>query len=401
MLTADLAMSYQRGTKITPRYLDTDDARYLQTAADLMLLVQQHVGRRRGELQQALDEYIGVGTDYKILRGLIKLLLDRCLFESAAVRDSTELRRALFLQAAAQHPVINEEVRQQAVAKVAQELLCQPAEVLQGLYADLPDNQVLTFFEELEAANLLDRYNLAQAQALLYRCTELRLWIETQDLQTVRQLFNEIKAFRLIHAIRGNARAGYEVRLSGPVSLFHRSQRYGVQMAVFLPALLLNPGWQMRAEIETKRGKAFFELSSQQHKLRSHYVKEENRPENALLAKLVESWDNQEWQLAENQAVLDLGETALVPDLVFQHAQGAQVHLEMLGYWTPRYLQDRLLVLERGKLTNYLFVVVEELRCSREAPTALPPNVIVCKTTLKAKEVSQRLTRLAQISSDT
>jgi hypothetical protein len=29
-------------------------------------------------LQQALDEYIGVGTDYKILRGLIKLLLDRC-----------------------------------------------------------------------------------------------------------------------------------------------------------------------------------------------------------------------------------------------------------------------------------------------------------------------------------
>jgi uncharacterized protein len=398
MLTADLALSYQRGAKITPRHLETNDARYLQTAADLMLLVQQHVGRRRGALQQGLDEYIGVGTDYKILRGLIKLLLDRCEFASSAVRDSAELRRALFLQAAAQHPVINEEARQQAVAHVAQELLCQPAEVLQGLYADLPDNQVLTFFEELAAAELLDRYNLAQAQALLYRCTELRLWIETQDAQTVRQLFNEIKAFRLIHAIRGNARAGYEVRLSGPVSLFHRSQRYGVQMAVFLPALLLQTGWQMRAEIEAKRGKAFFELSSQQHKLRSHYVKEEQRPENALLAKLIESWDAPEWRLAENQAVLDLGETALVPDLVFQHAQGPQVYLEMLGYWTPRYLQDRLLALERSKLTNYLYVAVEELRCSREAPTALPPNVIVCKTVLKAKEVAQRLARLAQFT---
>lgn len=398
MLTADLALSYQRGAKITPRHLETNDARYLQTAADLMLLVQQHVGRRRGALQQALDEYIGVGTDYKILRGLIKLLLDRCEFASSAVRDSAELRRALFLQAAAQHPVVNEEARQQAVASVAQALLCQPAEVLQGLYADLPDNQVLTFFEELAAAELLDRYNLAQAQALLYRCTELRLWIETQDAQTVRQLFNEIKAFRLIHAIRGNARAGYEVRLSGPVSLFHRSQRYGVQMAVFLPALLLQTGWQMRAEIEAKRGKAFFELSSQQHKLRSHYVKEEQRPENALLAKLIESWDAPEWRLAENQAVLDLGETALVPDLVFQHAQGPQVYLEMLGYWTPRYLQDRLLALERSKLTNYLYVAVEELRCSREAPTALPPNVIVCKTVLKAKEVAQRLARLAQFT---
>jgi predicted nuclease of restriction endonuclease-like RecB superfamily len=72
------------------------------------------------------------------------------------------------------------------------------------------------------------------------------------------------------------------------------------------------------------------------------------------------------------------------------------VHLEMLGYWTPRYLQDRLLALERSKLTNYLFVAVEELRCSRDAPATLPPNVIVCKTALKAKEVAQWLSRLAQ-----
>jgi predicted nuclease of restriction endonuclease-like RecB superfamily len=50
MLTADLAMSYQRGSKITPRYLDTNDSRYLQTAADLMLLVNQHVGQAAGRV---------------------------------------------------------------------------------------------------------------------------------------------------------------------------------------------------------------------------------------------------------------------------------------------------------------------------------------------------------------
>jgi predicted nuclease of restriction endonuclease-like RecB superfamily len=109
---------------------------------------------------------------------------------------------------------------------------------------------------------------------------------------------------------------------------------------------------------------------------------------------LIESWDDSEWQLTEKPGVLDLGETALVPDLIFQHAQGAKVYLEMLGYWTPRYLQDRLLALERSKLTNYLYVAVEELRCSREAPAALPANVIVCKTVLKAKDVAQRLARL-------
>ena len=396
MLTADLALSYQRGDKINPRTIDPQDPRHLQTAANLILIVQQHAGQRRGALQQALDEYIGVGTDYKVLRGLIKLLLDRCEFESVSVRDAAELRHALFFKAVAQHPVVTAEARQQVLAALAAELVCSPEEVVQGLYADLPENQVLTLIDELDAAQLLDRYNLAQAQALLYRCLEMRLWIAAENTHQTRELFQAIKSFRLIHSIRGNARAGYEVRLSGPVSLFHRSQRYGVQMAVFLPALLLQQGWQMRAEIETKRGKAWFELDSTQRKLRSHYLAEEVRPTEALLEKLVQDWPGLggEWTLSSNPSVLDLGETALVPDLEFKHPQLGTAYLEMLGYWTPRYLQDRLLVLERGKVANYLLVVVEELRCSREGPASLPPQVLTCKTTLKAKEVLKRLEQI-------
>lgn len=396
MLTADLALHIQRGDKITPRYIDAQDPRQLQTAADLILLVRQHAGQRRAELQQALDEYIGVGTDYKVLRGLIKLLLDRCEFESVSVRDAAELRNKLFFKAVAQHPIVTAETRQQVLASLAADLVCTPEEVVQGLYADLADNQILTLIDELDAPQLLDRYNVAQAQALLYRCAEMRLWIAAENAHRTRELFQAIKSFRLIHAIRGNARTGYEVRLSGPVSLFHRSQRYGVQMSVFLPALLLQEGWQMRAEIETKRGKAFFQLDSTQRKLRSHYLAEEVRPTEAMLGKLVQDWSTtgSNWSLAVNQSVLDLGETALVPDLEFKHPQLGTVHLEMLGYWTPRHLQDKLLVLERGKVANYLLVVVEELRCSRESPPSLPQHVLVCKTALKAKEVAKVLDRI-------
>jgi uncharacterized protein len=247
---------------------------------------------------------------------------------------------------------------------------------------------------------LLDRYNLAQAQALLYRSTEMRLWIAAEDPHATRELFQAIKAYRLIHEIRGNPRAGYEVRLSGPVSLFHRSQRYGIQMAVFLPALLLQKGWTMRAEVEGKRGKAYFELDSTQRKLRSHYLREELRPAEGLLEKLVQDWAalGGEWSVSFNQAVLNFGETALVPDLVFQHPAHGAVHLELLGFWTPRFLKDRLLMLERGQVSRYLLVVVEELRCSREAPAALPPHVIVCKTALKAKEVLRVLDRLTSLN---
>src|SRR5215471_629234 len=214
MLTADLAMSWRRGNRVTPRYLQSDDPRHLQTAADLTLIVEQHRGRSRAELERALDEYIGVGTDYKILRGLIKLLQDRCEFETTAVRDPEEIRRSVFMKSAAHHPVVNnEELRSRLIGEVAVELDCSPKEVMNGLYADLAGKQRLAAFESMGAPELLDRYNLAQAQALLYRCSEMRLWIEPQEPGTTRRIFGEIKAFRLIHAISGDASSGYEIQL--------------------------------------------------------------------------------------------------------------------------------------------------------------------------------------------
>jgi predicted nuclease of restriction endonuclease-like RecB superfamily len=401
MLTADLAMSYRRGNRISPRYLQSDDPRHLQTAADLALIVEQHRGRRRAELERALDEYIGVGTDYKILRGLIKLLTDRCEFETAGAKDPAEIRRALFTKAAAHHPVVaDDQLRQRLIAEAAAELECSPEEVMAGLYADLSGNQRLVAFEEMSAEDLLDRYNLAQAQALLYRCSEMRLRIEPQEPGVTRRLFAEIKAFRLIHAIRGNPASGYDAQLSGPVSIFHRSQRYGVQMAVFLPALLLYPGWRMRAEIGTKTGVAFFELDSKQKHLRSHYVADDLRPQNLQIAKLLEDFGklDGEWSAQLSQEVIDLGESAFVPDLVFTRDGDEPIYLELLGYWTPRSLNERLKEFERAGFGNYAIAASEEMRCSRDAPSHLPPNVIVYKKSLNARELQARLARLTGIS---
>jgi predicted nuclease of restriction endonuclease-like RecB superfamily len=394
-------MSWRRGNRISPRYLQSDDPRHLQTAADLALIVEQHRGRRRAELERALDEYIGAGTDYKVLRGLIKLLTDRCEFETAGAKDPAEIRRALFTKAASHHPVVaDDQLRQRLIAEVAAELECSPEEVMAGLYADLSGNQRLVAFEETSAEDLLDRYNLAQAQALLYRCSEMRLRIEPQEPGVTRRLFSEIKAFRLIHAIKGNPSSGYDAQLSGPVSIFHRSQRYGVQMAVFLPALLLYPGWRMQAEIGTKTGAAFFELDSRQTRLRSHYVADELRSQNPQIAKLLEDFGklDGEWSAQPSQEVIDLGESAFVPDLVFIRDGDEPIYLELLGYWTPRSLNERLKEFARAGFGNYAIAASEEMRCSRDAPSQLPTNVIVYKKSLNARELQARLARLTEIS---
>lgn len=398
MLTADLAQSWQRGGNIHPRYINADDANYLQVAEDLVAIVREHQGRRHGEITRALDEYVGTGTDYRILRGLIKLLTDRCVFATSAPADPVEIRAALFRRARTVHPVVdNPGLRQQIITDVAGEFNCAPESVIDGMYADLKENERLAEFEEIGARDLLDRYNLAQAQALLYRCVEMQLRVERQEPSGYRKLFDAIKAYRLIHSIKGSPGAGYEVLLNGPVSLFHRSQKYGIQMAVFLPALLACRGWQMRAEISAKQGgSAFFELASTQERLRppdtGDFVYE-----NLLLDKLIVSWAKlqSDWVLERSAAVIDLGASAFTPDMVFRHSGGKQIFLEALGFWTPRYLNERLREFAHDGFKDFILVMSEELRGSHEPPTDLPPNVIICKTVIDPGIVRATLDQLA------
>src|SRR5919199_226363 len=368
MLTADLALSWQRGDQIRPRYIETEDEEHLREAEDLIALFAEHEGARRAALEESLQEYVGTGTDYKTLRGLIKLLTDRCEFETSAPAEPPEIRRALFLKARAAHPVVAEEARAAIISEAARELACAPEALAESLYADLQENQTLTHFETISPGELLDLYNVAQAQALLYRSVEMRLWLEPQTAEGFRELFGAIKAYRLIHTVRGNSREGYEFRLDAPASIFQRSQKYGIQMAVFLPALLLCAGWRMRAEIQSKRGVAYFELTSKQTRLRSHYDTLRGY-ENPVVERLAGLWSRGAggWSLEQSGEVIDLGDSAFIPDFVLRKEEtGARVFLEVLGFWTPELLRERLLEFDHAGVRNFILAAWDELRGTRD-----------------------------------
>jgi len=248
----------------------------------------------------------------------------------------------------------------------------------------LPKNQRLMEFAEIDARELLELYNVAQAQALLYRSVKMRLSIEPQEAAGYRELFGAIKAYRLIHTIKGSPAHGYEIALDGPVSMFHRSQKYGIQMAVFLPALLLCKGWRMRAEIASRQsGTAFFELSSERHALRSHYLNV-TPYENPAKEKLLQSWARfeSEWTLAESSEIINLGASAFIPDFVLRHKTGRQVYLEILGFWTPAYLRERLAEFSGSNYQDFLLAAWDELRGSRDPVAQTPPHTIIYKRSL-------------------
>ena len=385
-------MSWQRGSRIEPRLIKPEDPRLQHRAGELIALVRQHGGCRRQELEDALEEFVGSDPHYRLVRGWTKLLLDRCEFAVASAVEPARIREAVFRKAREFHPVRDDKTRDRLHAMVAEELGCRPEHIPAGLYADLAQNQELISFEELTEEDLLNRYNLAQAQALLYRCQQMTITLTPQDAAGYRQLFDAIKSYRLIHTISGSARTGYLITLDGPVSLFHRSQKYGIQMAVFLPALLLCTGWRMKAELAGKAGPIFYELTSEQKQLRSYYqtAGSAGRPD---LEKLLNDWNKKERSATLQRCgeVIDGGGSAWVPDLVARSDAQEPVYLELLGFWTPHSLAARLKHIAQTKVPRYLLAVSNELRCSRDELTTVPPQVLVYKSALDLSELEEQV----------
>lgn len=385
MLTSELAISYRRGEKIFPFLIQTNDTDYLREADNLIRIFEDFRGKKRCELEAELEEYIGTGTDYRILRGLIKLLTDRCEFEPQAPAEPFEIRRKVFLQARKFHPVMPDSAAKNAVLEaVAKEFLTDAETLSVNLYADLTAQQKLTSFATLSPRELLENYNLAQAQAILYRCVEMKIYIAPSEASNYRSIFGWIKHFGLIHSIRGNSQLGYEITLTGAASLFHRSQKYGIQMAVFLPALLLCQNWSLRAEINDKHGTAFYELASEQNKLVSNRF-DEPEYKNPDLEKLLKNWEKNSsgWKLAENREVIDLGKTAFIPDLILISPKNEKIYLDILGFWTPKILQKRLEELHLANFRRFLICASDELRGSREEFLDESRHIILYKTRIE------------------
>jgi predicted nuclease of restriction endonuclease-like RecB superfamily len=210
MLTSDLLRARLRRGAVCPLYVDTAAPEQLDRARTLVELFNAHIDHTRGDLDDALAALVGDGTDYLLHRGLAKLLSDRCTFAVDAPCEPIELRRRVFEQSARHHPValvagdrVHAVTRADVLADVARSLSIDPAQAERALYADLERAHVLRAIDAIDASSLLQRYNVALAQAVLLRASSLTVTIAPGDPARYRQLFRYIKFYRLMHAVRG------------------------------------------------------------------------------------------------------------------------------------------------------------------------------------------------------
>jgi predicted nuclease of restriction endonuclease-like RecB superfamily len=397
MLTGKHVRVRFQGDRIVPWYLDARDPMPLELAEQLRLLYKDSVGQARGALEEEIDTRFGNLPQPVLHQGLAKLLEDRCDFEVLPGQPPEQVREAAFRAAAAARKAGGSFDRAVVLQRVGAELGLEPALVEAGLFADLKSEQRLVRFDDITAERLVERYNVALAQAVLLRSVAVDVVVRGETPRRYRQLFRQIKFRRLLCEVETLGTDVQRLRLDGPLSLFSATQKYGLQLALFLPTLLLCGNFTLDAELRwgANRVPKRFVLTpadglvTHQSELGS-YVPPEVDMFVELFRKKVSDWD-----IRTETEVIPLGRHFWVPDFRLVHREtGGVVLLDVLGFWRRSSVERHLDLLRTHATRPYLVALGEQLRVDEADLDDLPAPVMRFRNLPLPEEVARRAAHL-------
>ena len=347
MLTKDLLKFRRAGKGIKPQFIDAEDNTLLELAGELMQIynVAAETQQSRGEIAETVEPLLTGSRDQKFVRGLNKLIIDRCEFSIHDNKDYASLRHDTFALAAklfSESELPDDNALRAAVMSSDHEL---GGFVENGIYADLPDNERLTKFRTLFPKELLQRYNCSLVQALLIYSERLELKVVEPEPAKLRKMFKYLKFFRLlamVETIKGTAN-GLKFTIDGPASLFENSRKYGLQLAIFFPAVCDLAKWHLKADIKLNNKDSRLNLNEtaglvSHYRNFSAYVPEEIVMFHRLFKQQVDDW----LIVGDTPFIKPSGREVIFPDLSFQSQAGQLIHLELFHRWHSGPLLQRL-----------------------------------------------------------
>lgn len=361
MLTTDLVRAQVRAGVLHPRWIEPDKASLLEDAAELVARFSAHLGKSAGELDEAVQDFAALRTDVILVKGLAKLLWDRATVGTIELKDAqgqvitpSALREHVFRAAGARWPVRPgggpvHAAREAILAEAATSLGLTPEQIELSLYADRGDEQRVLALEPITPGALLQGYNLALAQACLLKARELRVEVGPLEPKRARALFRELKFRRLLFRAETLDEGRYRLVLDGPLSLFKQTSRYGLSLALFLPALVRCERWSLEADLTWTKGQA-----------REVVLRLDQGSPLTATGRDTGTWTSAEedhfikafaaldtpWSLSPAARVIDLdGRDVLVPDYALTHPDGREALLELVFAWRRDTFMKRVALL--------------------------------------------------------
>jgi predicted nuclease of restriction endonuclease-like RecB superfamily len=364
VLTKDLLRVSRRGGGYQPRFVE--DPRE-SLAARVIGCYQGHVGESREALQDALTDIERESDDFKLVRGFAKLLDREATWEVRAPIAPDRAREVTF-GAAEAVGVVTEGERERALARAADRLDATPGAVVESLYADLDRRAVLADLDaRWDPPDLVEQYNLSLAQTALFDATEVR--IRSVD---PKRVVSAVKRLRLLYEVRrlpeGERRevgdTDRETVVTGPDALFRSTRRYGTRFARLLRTVAGTAEWRLTATIDDRGTERELRLTDADVSVPGvdpvTKVTYDSGVEESF-ARRFETLDLP-WDLVREPDALAAGEHVVIPDFAFDWQHGDfRVYFEIMGFWTPEYVEKKLSRLADVEEVEMLVAVDESL----------------------------------------
>jgi uncharacterized protein len=385
-------------------FLEDPDGRVVRFLDRLLRLARRLEGRSRRVVAEGLRRQERRVRDARRLDGLSRTLLSLCRFEPpGGAERAAEVREALFRARGLRWPPVPGDAAVPYEA-AAQELGLTAQEVERLVYADEPDALVLRRAPRTSAAGLLRRYNLDLARAVLLEAEE----VELRARGGWKEIFRAVKLARLMHRIRPGAGEGeYRLELTGPAAPFvTRPRRYGIRFARVVPALVRAPGWELTGRIPREGRTLEYRLSPDP--IIAPRARRRARYDSSWEADLAQEFQEKigkergGWRLRREDTPVALGEEVFLPDFTFRHGDGRTALVEIVGFWTPEYLDEKVRKVRAAGLDHLVLVVFRGLAASRdeEELEGLPGEVVWFRDRVRIGPVMEAVERVARVGAE-
>ena len=369
-------------------------------AARVLGVYQGHVGEPRAALDRALSDLEGEADDFKLVRGLAKLVEREATFETRAPVPPERARKRVF-EAAEAVGVVTASERGEALSRAADALGLDVDALESSLYADLDARQVLTAVDaRWSPSDMVAQYNLSLAQTALFDATEVRVW--SSDPKAV---VSAVKRLRLLYEIR-NTSEGREVVVTGPDALFSNTRRYGTRFARLLRTVAKTGEWTLSATIDDRGTERELRLDESDVSVPGVDPVTDVTYDSGVEADFAARFASLDldWELIREPEPLEAGEHVVIPDFAFDYRPGGdgavrdaasgdtdlRVFFEVMGFWTPEYVQKKLNRLADIEDVTMLVAVDESLGVGEDIE-ARDHRAIPYSGTIRLKDVRDAL----------
>lgn len=338
------------------------------------------VGEPRHRLEQHLARPGPESTQRQAGWKLALYVLDRTFRTEVVAALSPPVVRAAVFRAAC-----GTQSRATVLGQVAADLGLSTTLLESALFADLPSQRILQAPEQaVHAPDIALACNLAIAQAALRQSSKIALLLRGNSRAVVRHA----KLRGLICTVSPTPSAGHvRLDISGPLALFQKTALYGRHLAELVPLLAWCAGFELKALCSIRGREALLTLGPADPVPPSS---EPRRYDSLLEERFARDFTRAapEWELLREPQPIPVDGTLIFPDfaLIHRSAPDRRWLLEIIGFWTPDYVEQKLRRLRQAHIGNLLLCIDASLNCGESSlPEGCP--VIRFRRRIDTREV--------------